>query len=312
MYILLSKFRSQVFEGAIDLFKKAIKHHILLYFIISLLSIIIVLPLVIWGLGWTFTDLMNFQETIQGLVQRMQTGEMPQDLIAEFFSNINFGVLFLAGLVSILINCFSYIAFFAINESKVFEDQKSFVDVLKTVRFGDVLKLIGFYFISVFFMIASFMVFFVLVIALAQVFKILAILVGFLGFFVVCIFLCRFTLALPALVHGKLSISKAFGYSFTHLTWKRSGLLFLMGIAFTIAIGVVSLLVSLIAMPFAGSNNEVNYVYFIVQQITSFITGVLMLSFSFSALSALYYRYSPDNNQEEEDNIEKHLIDNLE
>jgi hypothetical protein len=310
MNILLSKFRSQVFEGAIDLLKKVFIQHLVLYLIISIVSLLLVLPIVIYGLGWSFTDLMNFEQTIQSMSMEMQQGGDPLSLVKGLFSNINFGLLSLAGILSLFVNSFSYIVFLKINQNKIFETNIGLSNLMKTTSFSSVLKMIGFYLLMMLLILATFLLFFVIIFRIAVLSKILAVLLGFFGFFFVCIFLCRFALALPALIHGNLSISNAFGYSFVNITWKRAGLLFLMSIVLLIALAVISGVLSLLALPFKAGSGEISYAYFAVQQITSFISGVVMLSFSFSALSALYYRYSAD--ETEEQGIENHLIDNLE
>ncbi|MDP2175385.1 MAG: hypothetical protein Q8K70_05685 [Bacteroidota bacterium] len=311
MNSFLSKFRSQVFEGAIDLFKKVFVQHLFLYLIITIISLLIVMPLMIYGLGWTLTDLINIEQTSQTIIEGINKGADPEELILGLFSNVNYGILFLAGIISLFINSFSYIVFLKINQNKVFDTNFTLVDHIKSTSFSAILKMIGFYFLLMLLISASFLLFFVIIFRIALLSKVLAILLGFFGFFFVCIFLCRFTLALPALIHGNLSITNAFGYSFVNLTWKRAGLLFLMSIALFIAFGVISAILSLITLPLKSDAGEISYIYFALQQVTSFIAGIVMLSFSFSALSALYYRYSADENQEE-DNIEKHLIDPLE
>jgi hypothetical protein len=310
MNILLSRFRSQVFEGAIDLFKKAFLQHLILYLIITVVSLLLVMPLVIYGLGWSFADLINFEQTIQSMSLEMQQGGDPMELIKGLFSNINFGLLSLAVLLSLFINSFSYIVFLKINQNKVFETNIGLSNLIKTTSFSSILKMIGFYLLMMLLISSTFLLFFVIIFRIAILSKVLAILLGFFGFFFVCIFLCRFTLALPALIHGDLSISNAFGYSFVNLTWKRAGLLFLMGIALLIGFGVISGVLSLLATPFKAEPGEISYAYFAIQQITSFVSGLVMLSFSFSALSALYFRYSSDAS--EEDGVENHLIDDLE
>jgi membrane-anchored glycerophosphoryl diester phosphodiesterase (GDPDase) len=120
----------------------------------------------------------------------------------------------------------------------------------------------------------------------------------------------RFSLVLPAIIHDNLSMSEAFGFSFQKITFKRAGLIFLIGIVFIIATSMVTGIFSLIINLALGNNENLLMVSFIINQGFSLIIGGLSGAFIFAALSALYYRYTEHGKDDsEEENFDAHVID---
>lgn len=304
---LLQSFRGQIFEASFQLFKKTLAYNLVTSVLISLLSLAIAIPLILQGLGWSFDDLSNFQANLQEALQSMDANEAPFDAIMSLFGEINIPLILLAFIIILILNVWTYVAFFKINENVIFNKSLSLMDIYKQVNINLVAKTIGLYFLLNFFIIASMGLFFAIVFILGSVSGFLAAIIGFIGFFILLIYMVRFTLVLPAIIHDNLSLSEAFGFSFQKLTFKRAGLIFLIGIVFVIASSMITGLISLI---FNAAFSKQLLIAFIVNQSFSLVIGGIISAYLFSALSALYYRYTEHGNEDnEEENFDAHVID---
>jgi len=307
---LLHSFRGQVFEASMQLFKKVLLRHLLTSILISLVTFAIAIPLILQGLGWTFNDLSNFQTNFQAAIQDLDKGSNPYDAIFSLFGDVNVPLIILAITISLILNIWSYVAFLKINENEVFGKSYSLVDIYRQVSLNLVFRTIGIYFLLNFFIVASFGLFFAIIFIIGSVSVALAAIVGFIGFFLLLIQMVRFSLVLPAIIHDNLSMSEAFGFSFQKITFKRAGLIFLIGIVFIIATSMVTGIFSLIINLALGNNENLLMVSFIINQGFSLIIGGLSGAFIFAALSALYYRYTEHGKDDsEEENFDAHVID---
>jgi hypothetical protein len=307
---LLHSFRGQVFEASMQLFKKVLLRHLLTSILISLVTFAIAIPLILQGLGWTFNDLSNFQTNFQAAIQDLDKGSNPYDAIFSLFGDVNVPLIVLAITISLILNIWSYVAFLKINENEVFGKSYSLVDIYRQVSLNLVFRTIGIYFLLNFFIVASFGLFFAIIFIIGSVSVALAAIVGFIGFFLLLIQMVRFSLVLPAIIHDNLSMSEAFGFSFQKITFKRAGLIFLIGIVFIIATSMITGIFSLIINLALGNNENLLMVSFIINQGFSLIIGGLSGAFIFAALSALYYRYTEHGKDDnEEENFDAHVID---
>jgi|GEM_PF-6646426 len=126
---------------------------------------------------------------------------------------------------------------------------------------------------------------------------------GVLVFLVLIIFMLRFILAAPALVHGELSISDSISFSMQKIDFSRSLKLALAGILFVAAVLIASLIISLISfilllIPILGF-----IIYYAIQMSFTGCTN----AFIFGAMSGLYYRYTENTHSELD--ISAHLTD---
>jgi hypothetical protein len=103
-----------------------------------------------------------------------------------------------------------------------------------------------------------------------------------------------------------MGIMESIQFSFKKITWKRGGILFLMGLVFGIALMMVSGLISSITVAIFGISNTTT-TSFVISQILSSVIGAVLSAFFFSALTAIYFRYSDDQN-EDSSQVEEHLI----
>jgi MFS family permease len=138
---------------------------------------------------------------------------------------------------------------------------------------------------------------------------VLGIIIGFIGFFFLLFFILRFSLGFAAIVHGKMSISEAFAYSFTKITFKRAAMLFLMGIVTLVVMGIASGIGGMIVHLIVNREHSDPMTYYLVNQIFGTIMGVIVSTFIFTGSSALYFRYSDDEDQDN-DELSEHLINN--
>ncbi len=304
---LLQSFRGQVFEASMQLFKKTLAYNLVTSVLISLLSFALAIPLILQGLGWSFDDLINFQTNLQAALQNMDANHAPFDVIMSLFGEINIPLVLLAFIIVLILNIWTYVAFFKINENAIFNKSLSLMDIYKQVNISLVAKTLGVYFLLNFFILACMGLFFAIIFILGSVSGFLAAIVGFIGFFILLIYMFRFTLVLPAIIHDNLSLSEAFGFSFEKLTFKRAGLIFLIGIVFIIASSMITGLISLI---FDAAFSKQLLIAFVVNQSFSLVIGGIISAYIFAALSALYYRYTEHGNEDnEEENFDAHVID---
>ena len=307
---LLQSFRGQVFEASMQLFKKVLVRHLLTSILISLVTFAIAIPLILQGLGWSFDDLSNFQTNFQESLQNLEKGSNPYEAIFALFGDVNAPLIVLAITISLILNIWSYVAFLKINENVIFNKSYNLIDIYRQVSLNLVFRTIGIYLLLNFFIVASFGLFFAIIFIIGSISVAIAAIIGFIGFFILLIMMVRFALVLPAIIHDKLSMSEAFGFSFEKITFKRAGLIFLIGIVFVIATSMVTGIFSLIINLALGNNENLLTVSFIINQGFSLIIGGLSGAFIFAALSALYYRYTEHGNEDnEEENFDAHVID---
>jgi MFS family permease len=157
--------------------------------------------------------------------------------------------------------------------------------------------ILGFMVIYYLLSFASFTIFMFIVVMLMQLSNVLGVLIGFVGFFFLLFFLLRFSLGFAAIVHGKMSISGAFGFSFTHITFKRAAMLLLMGMVTLVVMAIASGIGGVLVHLFVNREHSDPMTYYVVNQIFGTIMGVIVSTFIYTGSSALYFRYSNDEEQ---------------
>lgn len=305
MNAYLLKFRDQAFEGAFSLFKRTLGPNLLITIIFSILNLLLVLPLMLIGLGISLGDIKNMKGKFEDLQGKVDSIDDLLDIFRPFFDHVNIPVVLLAVLVALLIYSWMHYAYLKLNDNEVRTGNRSFANAIMRSFSTGILKLIGLLILVYLITIAVMVVFFLLVGLLMQISSVIGILIGFIGFFVVLIFIIRMILAMPALVHGNLSIGQSLSYSFRHITWKRAALLMLMGIAFIIVALIVSAIVAYLLSLTIGTKALDNPVLFGIQSLVESIVGALTGAFAYASLTALYFRYSNDEGQTDDS---EHLI----
>lgn len=303
-YLLL--FRDQVFAGSFSLVKRIFWPGLLFTILITVLSLAIILPLTLSGLGWNIADMIHFKERFQEVMKTVEPNENPITAIMQLFGKINFLYLIISFIVLMILTSFQYVVYFRLNDNEIRKNNNSFIDAITKSLNGDILKMLGTYILMMFLFVGVFFVYALIVKLLYDVSAIMGILIGFFLLFVVGIFLLRFSITQAALIHGNMSISEAFAYSYRNITWKRGGILLLIGLVFFIAAGVLGLIIEMLSGIIFGHNDPGMIVYMIIQVFSNVLGAIISLYF-YSALSAIYFRYSNDE-MEGNDKFEEHLI----
>jgi hypothetical protein len=301
----LLKFRSQAFDGAISLFRRVLLPNILLTFIMTFISLAIIIPLTLKSFGWSLSDYMNMDETMKAAGQNASSSSNPFEVFMSVFGTINPLFLTLTIIISILIYCWMFYTFMKLNDLEVRERNNSIVSALASSFSGKVFTILIYSLLYSIMNLVITVVFFFLIAMLASVSTAAGVFVGFVGFFILLMFLLRFSLGLPAIVHGNMTISEAISFSVKNITWKRAGLILFIGIILVIALLLLLGILSFVALLFV-EKDSVTVSSFVVQQILTSIAGAIVTAFIYASMTALYFRYS--NDHVEDMDVKDHLI----
>lgn len=303
----LQLFRGSAFSGAMALFKRILLPNLLMNLILAILTGAVVFPLLLAGLGWELSDVLNIQEKMKEMAGSIQPGSNPMDAFGQMFGNINFAFIFLAVIVMILFSAYKNVALYKLNDNEVRNSNSNFLDALKGGISENVFSMIGLSFAVGLLVIVIFLVYMLIVYLLYSMASFIGIIFGFILFFFMAIFIIRFMISSPALVHGNMGVFEAINYSFKSITWKRAGLLFLMGLVVIVISLIVGGVLGLITNAIGLTGTGVSIPLMIANQILQTIVNSIISAFFFAAVSAIYFRYSEDSDGEEQ-NIEEHFI----
>jgi len=156
-------------------------------------------------------------------------------------------------------------------------------------------------------MVVVFLVYALVVYLLYAAAAFIGIIFGFILFFVVSIFLIRFMFASPALVHGNMGVFESINYSFRNITWKRAALLFLMGIVSFIVSALLGMIIGLLTNLMGLNVEGASFTMLCIGQVIETITNSVIAAFFLASFTAIYFRYS-DDEEEEPQGIEEHFI----
>lgn len=303
----LQLFRGAAFNGAFVLFKRILISNLVINLILAILTAAVVFPLVLAGLGWELADVLNFQEKIKEMASSIQPGTNPLEIMAQMFGDINLGYVFLALLVLLLFTAYKNVVLYRLNDAEVRQSNPSFLDALKSGLSEKIFSMIGLSFMLGLLIGAIILVYILVVFLLYSMATYLGVILGFILFFFVAIFIIRFMMASPALIHGNMGVFESISYSFKHITWKRAGLLFLMGLVVIIISAIVGGIIGLITGAVGLKGGNVSIPLMFTNQLVQTIVDSIIGAFLLSAFSAIYFRYSEDADGEEQ-NIEEHFI----
>jgi len=298
----LMKFRSEVFSGAVSLFKRVFFPSILLNIILAIL-VMITLAIIFSAFGLSMMEMGSFNE-------RMRSSQMNQDY-SWLFNGFAIGIFFVFMLVFLIIGAWIYNSYLQLNDNEVREKNNNVLFALSRSFSSRVFSIIAWMLLMLLLTIAVFAIYAMLMSLLMKI-PVIGVIVAFIGYFVIVIFLLRFILALPAIAHGKMTVSEAMKFSYTNITWKRAGLIFLTMLVFYVIVFIVMMITTFILgismfspnidpSNTPGFGSALGFVLFMV------IFYAAMLAFGFSCLSALYFRYSVDGL--EETDYKDHLVE---
>jgi hypothetical protein len=301
----LFKFRGQAFDGAFALFKRTVLPNFILRIIMSIISMAILVPLLLATFGWTLRDFMNFGEKMREASQAAASGEDFMDVFGNMFGSPNFLYLLLTIIVGLIIYCWMFYAYFRLNDNEVRSRNNSFISALGSSFSGKIFSILGYYVLYfILYMIIAF-IFIFLIAIIMNASQAAGILIGFLGSFLVIFFLMRFSIGGAAIVHGNLSIGEAISYSYRHITWKRSALIFLILLIVLIVFFLLSYLISLITFSIVDKGAD-SVTALVVTQIFSSITSSIIGAFIYASMTTLYFRYSTEAVEDED--VKEHLV----
>ncbi len=302
-YVL--KFRSHVFEGAMSLFKRIYLPSILL----NLLMIIVFLAitfLILAAFGISLAQVAAFNEKLRSSVNTAEATGNYDNMFDGIMENVALGLVFIMFLAFTLLASWMYYTFLKLNDNEVREGNRGVFAALGRSFASGVWSILGFCLLYAVLCIVTFTIY-MFAVSMLLFIPILGVILAFLGYFAVLIFLLRFILALPAIVHGQMPVFQAFRFSFAHLTFKRAAMIFLTMLVCYVIFFIFILLVSLVLPSMSqGSTMEMSGGGSIIFLICMLLISTAFNAFAFSCLSALYFRYSSDDLGENE--MEQHLV----
>lgn len=301
----LMQFRDQVFSGAMSLYKRTFLSFLLLNIFVGIISLLVFTPLVLKLMGWQLSNLVNQQEMMAEMNKTIMDGGDPSAAFSELFSNAHPEYLLPMILFGLLIYSWSFNLYYTLNDREVRAGNNGLSGVLKASFSRQILNIMSFSMVYYLLAISSLMIFLFAIGLLMSVSKFLGIIVGFFGFFFLLFFLIRFSLGPAAIAHGKMTLSQAFTFSYSKLSMKRSALLLLMGIVLLVVIGIIGSFAGLVVNLMLNKQSSDPVLYYSVSQIMSTLMGAIAGAFLFAGSSALYFRYSDD---EVNDETSEHLL----
>lgn len=309
MKYYLAQFRDQVFNGSLSLYKRVFLQFLILNIVIGLISLAVYTPLILKLFSWNFSDLVGVQTKMEEMGELLKKGGDPYTLLEGVFGTPNYIYLLPLVVLGLFIGIWSMNVYYQLNNAEIRNSNRGIFEAIKLSFSPQLISLLGFMVLYYLLSIASFIIFMTVVVMLMQTINILGVLVGFIGFFFLLFFILRFSLGFAAIVHGKMSISEAFGFSFTHITFKRAAMLFLMGIVTLVVMGIASGIGGVLVHLIVNREHSDPMTYYVVNQIFGTIMGVIVSTFIYTGSSALYFRYSNDEDQEDAE-LSEHLINN--
>ena len=309
MKYYLAQFRDQVFNGSLSLYKRVFLQFLILNIAIGLISLAVYTPLILKLFSWDFSDLVGVQTKMEEMGELIKKGGDPYTLLEGVFGTPNYIYLLPLVVFGLFIGIWSMNVYYQLNNSEIRNSNRSIFAAIRLSFSPQLLNLLGFMVLYYLLSIASFVIFMTVVVMLMQTINILGVLAGFIGIFFLLFFILRFSLGFAAIVHGKMSISEAFGFSFTHITFKRAAMLLLMGIVTLVVMGIASGIGGVLVHLIVNREHSDPMTYYVVNQIFGTIMGVIVSTFIYTGSSALYFRYSNDEDQEDAE-LSEHLINN--
>ncbi len=306
MNSLLSQIRADLFSGAMSVAKKSWLNVLLVQFIQVILMMLIFVPLFLGVFGSSFFSMFeNMNDPVA-----MQ--EQSQVIAMQMMSSIRSGFLMmLLGIIALLlISSWTVNLFILITDNYIRGRGQSFMDLFQQSFNKNVFRILGamvlFVLIGIGIEIA-----FGLVIGLVGFALNSAFLMGILGlvflFFVLAFFM-RYVLTFPAIVIGKMKATEAMSYSLSKVTWHKAfkyGLIALVGV-----IGFY-IIILLVMIPFGGMMGSSAIAGIALIQIAQILITSFIVALVYAIIVGLYYRYTKSAEDEDQFNVEDHLIADL-
>ncbi len=302
-YLLL--FRDQAFQASFKLYKRILPGSFVATILIGLILLLIVTLLTLLAMGYGATEFIAYEQDMQNLYRTIQENRQDMEAISAAytaqFSNMQAAFVMPLFIVVIIVYSWACNFYLTLSNNEIRNGSTKVFSALRESISGKVLKIAAYFILYILIQISVTLIFGLIFYLLSTVSSILAVFVGFIGFFVVLAFLLRFTIVIPAIVHGNMGTVQAIAFSLSRLTWKRGGMLLLLSIlSLIVFIIFASVLGGLLS---SSGSTEFSIGSFIGQQITSLIISILFVTYFVSAMSTLYFRYSDDSTEDDTEHL---------
>lgn len=295
----LLKFRDQAFGASWLLFKNIFPSSFLAMIIIGILLFIVITPLSLMMMGYGATEFLTYQQDMLDLQQKMQeSGDFSQmmEIYQDRFIQMNIALFVIVILLALVIYSWASSFLFNISDNEIRNGKTMIFNALSR-SFSKIPTMILLFILYFLIQLATYIVFFGLIFVGGLVHPILAGLLGFVGFFFVLAFLLRFSISIPAVLHGNMSANQAISFSYNKITWRRGFMLLLMCLLVMVLLILVALLLSGLLI---NNSNTITTENYLMSQIVSLLISAVFTTYLISALSTLYFRYSDDSIGDEE------------
>lgn len=303
----LQLFRDQAFSASLTLFKRTFGSSFLAMLLSGIIAFLVIMPLTMLAIGYSAFDMLKYQQDLQSIQEDMLTsGASPQNIMDAYLNMFHFSIGLILLLVAVALFIYGWMTNFMyrISDNEIRKGSPNFMESLKqSFNFNAILKIVGFFLLFGLIEIAAFAIFALVSAMIISVAKGIGILLMFVGFLFLIVFFLRFSIAIPAMVHGKKGITESISFSLSHLNWKRGWMILLLCFITFILLFIVTWVLMLAF----GSTNTLTTGSFIGSQVVSLVINALFFTYIVAATSTLYFRYSDDST--EDDDIQQHIIE---
>lgn len=302
-YLLL--FRDQAFQASFKLYKRLLPGSFIATILIGLILLIVVTPLTLLTMGYGATEFITYQQDMMTLQKTVLENQQDFEAISEAytaqFSNMQNALILPVFLIVLFVYSWACNFYLTLSNNEIRTGSTKVFSALRASFSSKIFKIAGFFVLYTLIQISVTLIFGLIFYLLSTVSSLLAVFVGFIGFFVLLAFLLRFTIAIPAIVHGDMGVVQAISFSLSRVTWKRGGMLLLMGILSLIVLIIFAIILGGILS--SSDASEFSIGSFIGQQITSLIISILFVTYFIAAMSTLYFRYSDDSTEDDTEHL---------
>lgn len=296
---LYDQFKTSLINGIFSLLGRTWWKAVLITLLQTVASVIAMIPLVFSLFNWS--SFQGIIEDPQGWTEQIQ---MNPESMFRFLGEdpdyaaiaVSFSLFFI---IMIIVQSWAIHAILLVNQDEILEGKSDVSDILSRSFSSTLFRILGGTLV-----LSIIMIFTGLIVASTAAIS------GWITFFLAfpaVIFLYRFTLVYPLIVHSQMGIGDALSNSFQVVTWRRASILFLASIVVFIALFIAGMMLGMFSFILA----LIPIIGFIIYYAFNIAFNGLLYAFMYGAMSGLYYRYTEiDSSAVETDNLSKHLISN--
>lgn len=294
-FLEASKYRPG--STAFTLFKKTFGANLLVSLLLGIVSFFLFLIVVLALLSSKYNEIIEFSKKYSEVAKDMSSQSQLTEMMSQFILGFNPFTLVVINLVFILLFSMILTAVLKVNDNYVRRLETEPIKAISSVFSKKYLHLaLGF--ISVLAIMGLINQAFTVILVLStgiSSFAFVFFMFIFILFIIIIFF--RFMLVFPAAVSGNMNFIKSIVYSWKNLGFRRAGMLFILSLAMFIvlAIGMIVLVLVIAAI---GSVNETFGKIFTI--LSFFLFYYMLLNYTASAMTTLYFRYSNETSEFDE------------